>query len=95
MQNWGGRGSSCCWQRHLGKRDGLSRVACAAEALAVAEKHGERRYEAEVYRLEGELLLALSTGGEAEAEACSPQARDLAHSQQAKLLERRAAMSLS
>jgi predicted ATPase len=41
------------------------------------------------------LLLALSTGGEAEAEACSPQARDLARGQQAKLLERRAAMSLS
>ena len=50
-----------------------------AEALAVAEKNGKRCYEAELYRLEGELLLALSTSGEAEAEAYFPQARDLTH----------------
>ena len=69
-----------------------------AEALATVERTGERWWEAEVYRVQGELFLqrAAGRGQQAEeAEACFQQALDLAHRQQAKSLELRAAMSLA
>jgi predicted ATPase len=66
-----------------------------AEALASVHKTGERIYEAELFRLKGELLLAVSTDCDAEAEACFHQALSVARRQQAKALELRAAMSLS
>jgi predicted ATPase len=66
-----------------------------AESLAVVESTGERVWEAELHRLKGELLLALPAEKDAEAEACFRQALDIAHHQQAKALELRAAMSLS
>ena len=66
-----------------------------AEALAVAHKTGGRYWEAELYRLNGELLLALSAEKHTEAEACFCQALDIARRQQAKSLELRAATSLS
>jgi predicted ATPase len=56
---------------------------------------GERRWEAEVYRLKGELLLARSAEHDAEAETCFRQALAIARRQQAKSLELRAAMSLA
>ena len=57
-------------------------------------------YEAELYRLKGELLLQRGQAGtdrqqQAEAEACFRQALDVARHQQAKSLELRAVMSLS
>ncbi len=52
-----------------------------AEALVVAEKNGESCYEVELYQLEGELILALSTSGEAELEASFRWALDLARGQ--------------
>src|SRR5262245_30800511 len=71
-------------------------LAVLAEALAVVDKTGEERYwEAELYRLKGELLLALSAEKYAEAETCFHQALDLARHQQARSLELRAATSLS
>ena len=66
-----------------------------AEALAVMDAIEERYYEAELYRLQGELLLARSTEHDAEAETCFHQALDIARRQQAKSLELRAAMSLA
>jgi TOMM system kinase/cyclase fusion protein len=66
-----------------------------AEALAVTNDRGERRWEAELYRLQGELLLALSVEKHIEAETCLHQALDIARHQQAKSLELRAAMSLT
>jgi TOMM system kinase/cyclase fusion protein len=75
-----------------------------AEALAVTNDKGERRWEAELYRLKGELLLqsgvrgpesGVSTPHSAEVEACFRRALDIARQQQAKSLELRAAMSLS
>jgi predicted ATPase len=53
------------------------------------------RGEAELYRLKGELLLALSAEHRAETEACFQQALDGPRRQQAKSLELGAAMSLS
>jgi predicted ATPase len=66
-----------------------------AEALAVVDDTGERRWEAELHRLKGELLLARATGLETEVETCFRQALDIARRQQAKSLELRAAMSLA
>jgi predicted ATPase/class 3 adenylate cyclase len=74
------------------------------EALAATEKTGERDYEAELYRLKGEVLLAQASTRrrargtrqkQAEAEACFQQALAVARRQQAKSWELRAAMSLS
>ena len=66
-----------------------------AEALAVTNDKRERRWEAELYRLQGELLLARSAAQDTEAEACFQQALDVARQQQAKSWELRAAMSLA
>jgi TOMM system kinase/cyclase fusion protein len=66
-----------------------------AEALALTNDKGERRWEAELYRLKGELLLARSPEHDAEAETCFRQALDIARRQQAKSWELRAAMSLA
>ena len=66
-----------------------------AEALAVVDKTGERHSEAELYRLQGELLLAQSSDNTAEADACLHQALAIARRQQARSLELRAATSLS
>ncbi len=66
-----------------------------AEALALTNDKGERRWDAELYRLKGEILLARSPEHDAEAEVCFQQALDIARRQQAKSLELRAAMSLA
>jgi predicted ATPase len=66
-----------------------------AEALAVTEAIEDRYYEAELYRLKGELLLARSPKQHAEGATCFQQALDVARRQQAKSLELRAAMSLA
>jgi predicted ATPase len=65
------------------------------EALALVETTGERYYEAELHRLQGELLLQHAAPEVSHAETCFQQALDLARRQQAKSLELRAAMSLS
>jgi predicted ATPase len=64
-------------------------------ALACMAKSGECYYAAELYRLKGELLLALSDNAHHEAAACFHQALTIAHRQGAKSWELRAAMSLS
>jgi predicted ATPase len=71
-------------------------LAVVAEALGVVDTHGERFCEAELYRLQGELLLALEgTRPKAEeAAACFQQAIDIARRQEAKSLELRATMSM-
>ncbi len=78
-----------------------------AKALALVDKNGERYYEAELYRLKGELSLQskqvetsqdkseVKTNPEAEAEECFYKAIEVARRQSAKSLELRAVMSLS
>ena len=59
---------------------------------------GERWWEAELYRLKGELLQNAACGVQhvaLTAEECFQQARAVARRQQAKSLELRAAMSLA
>ena len=66
-----------------------------AEALALVAKTGESWWEAELYRLKGELLLVRLADHHVVVETCFRQALTVARSQQAKSLELRAAMSLS
>jgi predicted ATPase len=79
------------------------------EALATVDRTGERFYEAEVYRIKGQLVLQsgvrslesenpstqhLAPSTQAEAEECFLKAIEIARKQQAKSLELRAVMSL-
>jgi predicted ATPase len=82
-------------------------LAMLAEALATVERSGERFWEAEIYRLKGELLLkgdgerpVLSALGGRNAERewspedCFHKAIDIARYQRGKSLELRATVSL-
>jgi predicted ATPase len=69
-------------------------LAVLAEALTVVHDNGEHHYEAELYRLKGELLLMQPVPAERAAEDCFHQALGVARRQEAKFLELRAAMSL-
>jgi predicted ATPase len=64
------------------------------EALAVMDK-GDRWYEAEIHRIQGELLLQQPVPDAAQAEACFQRALAVARLQQAKSWELRAALTLS
>jgi predicted ATPase/class 3 adenylate cyclase len=66
-----------------------------AEALSTVNKTGERWYEAELFRLKGELLMKSEIQRMSEAETCFRQAIDITRRQSAKSLELRAATSLS
>ena len=82
-------------------------LAALAEAMAKVNKTGEQFYEAELYRLKGELTLQkLSVPSpqpltsstqevEREAEECFLNAIEIAQKQQAKSLELRATVSLA
>jgi class 3 adenylate cyclase/predicted ATPase len=65
------------------------------EGVKVIERTGQRWYEAELYRLKGELLLQQSLDNAAEAEFGFHQAITIAQSQQAKSWELRTATSLA
>src|SRR5262245_10901655 len=70
-------------------------LPCLAEAVTRVAATEERWWEAEVYRLQGELLLRLPRPDLPQATACFQQALDVARRQQARALELRAALSLS
>lgn len=67
------------------------------EAADIIEKSGEHRWEPEIHRLKGEMLLTGSskTRNPPEAEACFQKALDIARGQGALLFELRAATSLA
>jgi predicted ATPase len=66
-----------------------------AEGLATVAKSRVRWWEAELYRLRGELLLQQTVEQSEEAEVCFQQALVVARREQVKSWELRAAMSLS
>jgi predicted ATPase/DNA-binding SARP family transcriptional activator len=68
-------------------------LVASAEALAIVDRTKERWYEAEVHRLQGELL-RMQGADPAKVEACFRQAIEVARQQQAKSWELRAVMSL-
>ena len=72
----------------LGRREeGLQKIAAAFAAI---ERHGERHWEAEVWRVKGELLWPST-----EARACLQRAADVAARQSAGALRARAVASLA
>ena len=72
--------------------DGLDVLA---EAMVQVESTGERYLEAELHRLQGEMLLAQSPSNHEPAEGAFQKALAVAGAQQAKSLELRAAMGLA
>jgi len=79
--------------RALGRpEDGLDVLA---EAMVQVESTGERYLEAELHRLQGEMLLAQSPSNHGPAECAFQKALAVAGAQQAKSLELRAATSLA
>jgi predicted ATPase len=66
-----------------------------AEVLTVVEASGLGDLHAEVYRLQGELLLCQAVPNAVQAEVCFQQALVIARRQQAKSWELRAAVCLS
>ncbi|PON19822.1 hypothetical protein C2W62_00595 [Candidatus Entotheonella serta] len=73
-------------------QDGLTALD---EARQVIQETGERWWEAEAYRLTGEMLLIQSADHADQAEHLFRQAIEVAHELGAKLCELRAAISLS
>jgi DNA-binding winged helix-turn-helix (wHTH) protein/predicted ATPase len=65
------------------------------EARALLEQTAELRWKPEVYRVSGEVLLARSPAGAAEAESSMTRALATAREQHARTLELRAATSLA
>jgi predicted ATPase len=73
----------------------LSRAFCScAEALAAAQSSGERCWEAELYRRQGEMLLK-RRDGRADAGVAFRHALAVARYQGARAIERRAAARLA
>jgi DNA-binding SARP family transcriptional activator len=70
-------------------------VAAVDDALSVAERTGLRFFEAEAWRLKGEILARHNPAGQADVEACLQRAIDTARRQTARLLELRATVSLA
>jgi predicted ATPase len=69
-------------------------LAALAEALVIGKRSGEHAWDAEVYRIKGELML-IQGADESEAEACFHQALEVARRQGAKSYELRTAVSLT
>jgi predicted ATPase len=70
-------------------------LAALDEALAISTATGERFWEAELYRLQGDLALTRADPEPAAAEVSFRQALEVARRQQAKSLELRALVGLS
>src|SRR5262249_53539973 len=71
------------------------RMRLLAEAQTMVEESDQGGLLAEAYRLQGELRLRQAIPDTLQAEACFQQALRLAHRQQAKSWELRAALSLA
>jgi predicted ATPase len=70
-------------------------LATLDETLAENERTGQRWLDAELHRQRGEILLQHRPGGIADAEAAFVRAIEIAHGQQTKAFELRAALSLA
>jgi tetratricopeptide (TPR) repeat protein len=70
-------------------------MGALGRAFEAVERNGERHWEAELFRLKGELLVSSSPAGVREAKSCFQRAIEVARRQSAKSLELRAAISLA
>ncbi len=82
-------------ETHRSLGDTNAALECVVEAKQLIEQTRERWIEAELYRLEGELLLDQNNEKHSEAEDCFERALEVARGQGTKSLELRAAVSLS
>lgn len=69
--------------------------ALLTEAFALVERTADRHFEAELYRVKGELLLTQAIPNPQQAERCFQQALAIARQQHAKAWELRTAVRLS
>jgi predicted ATPase len=65
------------------------------KAINLAQRTGERYFDAELHRLKGEVLCSVQESDAAEAESCFHHSLAVARKQRAKSWELRAAMSLA
>ena len=70
-------------------------MRCLGEATNAVDTTGERWFEAEVYRLAGEIALKLPQSDSTKAQSYFERALAVARQQQAKSWELRASMSLA
>ena len=66
-----------------------------SEGLDLVRTNGERWWQAELHRLQGELLLTHRANSQTRACSCFERALDISRQQKARSLELRAAMSLA
>jgi predicted ATPase len=71
------------------------RLYALEEALAVADEHEDRFYDAEIHRVTGDLLLRQDASNFAKADSCFRKAIEIARTQSAKSWELRATASLA
>jgi predicted ATPase len=69
--------------------------SCNDEAMILAERTGERWFDAEISRVAGEMELLSPGRDAAKAQACFERALEIARAQQARSWELRAATSLA
>lgn len=80
---------------HLRSRQIAEGLVAIQQAQELAAAQGELFWQAELFRLKGELLLAQSDQSLFAAERCFSEALTIARNQQAKMLELRAATSMA
>jgi class 3 adenylate cyclase/predicted ATPase len=86
----------CLLAKGYAETDSLDEgLGAVAEALAVADEHEDRFYDAEIYRVKGDLLLRQDASNFLKAEGCFRQAIEIARDQGAKSWELRATTSLA
>jgi predicted ATPase len=100
-----GSRSRSCWcdslilsrlaEAALGAGDPASAGAALQEAFAFVEQSGERFWLADLHRVDGDIALKRPEPDRARAEACFLKAIDIARSQEARILELRAAIDLA
>ncbi len=78
--------------RHGDAQEGLELVT---KTLASVQRDDARWWEAELHRVQGEILLANGRNASDRAENCFHQALDVARNQNAKMVELRAGTSLA
>lgn len=82
-------------ENHLRNRQLADGILAIQQAQELAATQGELCWQAELFRLKGELLLAQSDQSIGAAEQCFSEALTIAQNQHAKMLELRAAVSMA
>jgi predicted ATPase len=79
----------------LMRREVEGAEAALQDAFAFVEQSGERFWLADLYRVDGQIALRRPEMDRARAEACFLKAMEVAHGQEARMLELRAATDLA